>query len=114
MNGEFFLEMVETKLIPAITSLCPWAKKAIVQLDSAGGHSVKVNISELNKLGEETTPSIKFLTQPTRSPDCNVLDLGIWNSLQLGVPEIKYEWDSEIPIQQKRSEEHPSELQSLM
>src|SRR3546814_17394463 len=56
MNGEFFLEMVETKLIPAITSLCPWAKKAIVQLDSDGGHSVKVNISELKKLGEETTP----------------------------------------------------------
>jgi hypothetical protein len=33
------------------------------------------------------------VTQPARSPDLNVLDLGAWNSLQAIVPVVKYEKD---------------------
>jgi hypothetical protein len=44
---------------------------------------------------------ISFVTQPTRSPDLNVLDLGIWNSLQSGVPTIKYDKAAEEPMNQR-------------
>lgn len=37
---------------------------------------------------------VSFITQPTRSPDCNVLDLGIWNSL----PTIRYDRSSDEPM----------------
>lgn len=47
--------------------------------------------AELNLLGSTSIPSIRFECQPTRSPDCNVLDLGIWNSMQSRVTKVKYE-----------------------
>lgn len=34
-------------------------------------------------------PEIVFVAQPPRSPDTNVLDLGIWNSLQVAVDKEK-------------------------
>ena len=34
---------------------------------------------------------MEFLTQPARSPDLSVLDLGAWNSIQSVVQDLKYE-----------------------
>jgi hypothetical protein len=42
---------------------------------------------------------IEFVTQPTRSPDCNVLDLGIWNSLQTHVPTVRYDRSEDEPME---------------
>ena len=94
MNGELFVSMCKKLLIPAICKKLSWAKKVEVQMDSAGGHKINTSVDELNNLCAANY-KISFCTQPTRSPDLNVLDLGIWNSLQSGVPTIKYDPDSE-------------------
>jgi transposase len=91
MDGDLFLEMVKDKLIPAIIKKCQWAKKVIVQLDSAGGHRVGETLEAFNKIGKKSKPPIEFITQPTRSPDTNVLDLGIWNSMKSRVAEVRYD-----------------------
>ncbi len=80
-----------------------WAERIIIQMDNAGGHGGgrgdmnETTIAELNEwasdLPEEYSqffpgrdqPEIVFVTQPARSPDTNVLDLVIWNSLQIAV-----------------------------
>jgi hypothetical protein len=41
MDGDVFMSMVETQVIPAALKKCPWAKKIILQIDSAGGHRIK-------------------------------------------------------------------------
>jgi hypothetical protein len=100
MDGDFFSQMVEEKLIPAILEKCSWADNVRVQLDSAGGHRILEMIPRFNEMGKKTKVKIEFVTQPTRSPDCNILDLGIWNSLQSHVPTVRY----------GRSEDEPMEI----
>jgi hypothetical protein len=93
MNGELFISMCKDNLIPSMVEKLKWAKKIEVQMDSAGGHKIKTSMDELNSYCQSNSKwkKICFVTQPTRSPDLNVLDLGIWNSLQSGVPPIKYD-----------------------
>jgi hypothetical protein len=67
--------------------------------------SVRVNesVNELNRhcARSKKQPLIVFVTQPTRSPDLNVLDLGIWNSLQSRVPTIRYDSQNETQMFQR-------------
>lgn len=91
MDGDVFMTMMEEEVIPAIIEKCSWAKKVIVQMDSAGGHRIGESLDYLNKIGKKSQPPIQFRTQPTRSPDTNVLDLGIWNSMKSRVPDVKYD-----------------------
>lgn len=102
MNGDKFLEMCKEKLIPAIKKKLSFAKLVEVQIDSAGGHKVNTTVDELNNYCKSfRKPQIQFITQPTRSPDLNVLDLGIWNSLQSLVPTVKYQEDAEVQMHQR-------------
>jgi hypothetical protein len=55
----------------------------------------------LNGLGKKTKTKIEFVTQPCRSPDANVLDLGIWNSMKSREVEQKYMRDSDLSINQR-------------
>ena len=48
-----------------------------------------------------TGPRIVFVCQPTRSPDCNALDLGIWYSMQSRVQKVKYEKSATKSITQR-------------
>lgn len=100
MTGAIFVQMCKEKLIPAIAEKLKWAKKVEIQMDSAGGHKVKTSVQELNEYCQSVRAyqKISFVTQPTRSPDLNVLDLGIWNSIQSGVPSVKHEPESKIKI----------------
>mmetsp|Transcript_10333 Transcript_10333/g.25992 ORF Transcript_10333/g.25992 Transcript_10333/m.25992 type:complete len:103 (-) Transcript_10333:41-349(-) len=93
MNMEKLKEMTREKLIPAIaSSVGAWSSQVTVQMDSAGGHGggkgkMEGMLQALNDLfpvhtGKQIT--ITFVTQPTKSPDLNVLDLGAWNSIQAG------------------------------
>ncbi len=91
MDGELFMEMMRDQVIPAILEKCSWANKVIVQMDSAGGHRIGETVDALNKIGKKAHPRIEFVTQPTRSPDTNVLDLGIWNSMKSRVVEVRYD-----------------------
>jgi len=99
-----FQAMMKDKLIPAILEkVGTWADRVIVQIDSAGGHSANESTSFLSDYGQDLlvpmpgrpskTRSIKieFISQPTKSPDLNVLDLGAWNSLQSVVEECQLE-----------------------
>jgi hypothetical protein len=103
MNGELFVSMCKDNLIPAMVEKLKWAKKIEVQMDSAGGHKIKSSVNELNAYCQSKSKfkKISFVTQPTRSPDLNVLDLGIWNSLQSGVPTIKYDKAAEDPMSER-------------
>lgn len=101
MDGDVFMAVVEDKVIPNVLSKCPWAKKIIIQIDSAGGHRIKESVDYLNKLGRKTKIPIEFITQPCRSPDTNVLDLGIWNSMKSQVIEQKYMRESDLSMNQR-------------
>jgi len=48
------MKMIEEKVIPAVLKKCPWAKKVIIQIDSAGGHRIKESVDYLNGLGKKT------------------------------------------------------------
>lgn len=101
MDGDVFMEMMKEKVIPATLAKCPWAKKIIIQMDSAGGHRIKESVGFLNSLGSKTKIRIEFVTQPCRSPDTNVLDLGIWNSMKSRVIEQKYMKNSDLSMNQR-------------
>lgn len=101
MDGDVFVELCKTKLIPAIVEKCQWAKEAIVQLDSAGGHRIKSTIEILNEYGKKQKPPICFRTQPTRSPDTNALDLGIWHSMKSRVHKVRYDRNAEESMNQR-------------
>jgi len=72
-----------------------------VQIDSAGGHRINESIPELNKIGKNPGLQIEFVTQPCRSPDTNVLDLGLWNSMKSHVVEQKYMRNSPLSMNQR-------------
>jgi hypothetical protein len=101
MDGDVFMNMVETKVIPAALKKCPWAKKIIFQIDNAGGHRINQSLDYLNGLKQKTKIKIEFITQPCRSPDTNVLDLGIWNSMKSRVVEQKYMRESDLTMNQR-------------
>ena len=99
MDGKLFVEMCKEKLIPAIKSKMKWTNLVEVQMDSAGGHKVNTSVDILNDHCKRyRKPAIKFVTQPTRSPDLNTLDLGTWNSIQSNVPTVKYQRDANTTI----------------
>ena len=102
MDGDVFMDIVEKKVIPAALKKCPWAKKIVLQIDSsAGGHRIKESLDYLNTLGKKAKIQIEFITQPCRSPDTNVLDLGIWNSMKSQVVEQKYMRESDLTMNQR-------------
>jgi hypothetical protein len=55
-------------------------------MDNAGGHGTKVAIEEYTQNLRENF-NIVIVHQPPRSPDTNVLDLGLWNAIQSRVDE---------------------------
>lgn len=110
MDGKFFFKMCEERLIPAVRSkLPPDAQLVIVQMDSAGGHSGVQNLRRLNELGSKAKPKIVFRyvetddacgcpcaqylccyrCQPANSPDLNLLDLGVWHSIERVVNKLR-------------------------
>ena len=101
MDGDVFVTLCKEKLIPAIAAKCQWAAAVVVQLDSAGGHRIKSTLDILNEEGRKQTPPIQFRTQPTRSPDTNALDLGIWRSMKSRVTTVKYARHAEESTNQR-------------
>ena len=101
MDGDIFIAMMKERVIPAIIEKCSWATKVIVQLDSAGGHRIGESMEVLNKIGKKAKPRIEFRTQPTRSPDINVLDLGIWNSMKSRLAEVRYDRAADASMNQR-------------
>ena len=64
----------------------PADESIYLQMDNAGGHGTKVAIEEYTQNLRENF-NIVIVHQPPRSPDTNVLDLGLWNAIQSRVDE---------------------------
>jgi transposase len=101
MDGKIFMDMVEHRVIPDIRKKCSWAKRVIVQIDSAGGHRIGESLDYLNGVGSKGRLKIEFRTQPANSPDTNVMDLGIWRSMQSRVVEVKFVHNAEKNMHQR-------------
>jgi hypothetical protein len=86
--------MICDTLIPAIQAKWPigeWNNpdfKIRIQQDGAGGHAppddkyIAKFIKDLEEIGNFTPGKISFYSQPSQSPDLNILDLGLFNALQ--------------------------------
>lgn len=87
VTAEYYREVMEKKIMPAIIEAMPWAglngRTLIYQHDGATPHSGKGNSDYWPVMLARMYPtrSIKVITQPAQSPDLNTLDLGFFNSL---------------------------------
>ena len=115
MDAALFKEFLKHKIVPdALRATGSWARKIIIQMDNAGGHGggkgdiSKTTLAELNswatnlpddllKLCPQGPPVFEFVAQPPRSPDLNVLDLGVWTSLQVAVDKLKHDKGNDSP-----------------
>jgi len=108
-DTHFWHKMMKDKVIPDILRLTShWAKKIVIQMDNAPGHGggrADIRCKTIDVLDSWVTkhkkgllafcgrkrrlPEIQFVSQPSRSPDLNVLDLGAWNSIQQAVEQLK-------------------------
>jgi len=107
MTKTRFILMIKSSIVPlAVRSVHTWATHIVIQMDNAGGHGggrsdmSKGTLLELQSwvddLSIESRQTIcKFVSQPARSPDLNVLDLGAWWSLEKAVGEVSTKSDSE-------------------
>jgi hypothetical protein len=102
MNTKLFKEYCIDHLILAILKHIKRllkVKQVIIQMDQAGGHgggrkNIASTLNFLNNQAKTIYPSLalsfQFISQPSKSLDFNILDLGIWYSLSCGVPGVKW------------------------
>ncbi|ETN19222.1 hypothetical protein PPTG_04597 [Phytophthora nicotianae INRA-310] len=78
-----YVKMLKEKVFPAIRQLWPGRKSLCikVQQDNAGPHVAEDN-ADILEAGIEHGWTIEMTCQPPRSPDLNVLDLGLFNAIQ--------------------------------
>ncbi|ETL32426.1 hypothetical protein L916_14999 [Phytophthora nicotianae] len=78
-----YVKMLKEKVFPAIRQLWPGRKSLCikVQQDNAGPHVAEDN-ADILEAGIEHGWTIEMTCQPPRSPDMNVLDLGLFNAIQ--------------------------------
>ncbi len=84
MTKSLFKEYVIQYLIPDAIRIGQKlsVKKIVIQMDQAGGHgggkgNMKMILDEFNQIGSSCSPEMKFIVQPSKSPDFNALDLGM-------------------------------------
>ncbi|KAG3238530.1 hypothetical protein PI124_g16509 [Phytophthora idaei] len=75
--------MLIIKISPAIRAVWPGCKRRYirVQHDNASPHAAAVRPIVLQAAKEDGW-DIRMVFQPPKSPDMNILDLGIFNSIQ--------------------------------
>ncbi|XP_021773301.1 uncharacterized protein LOC110737253 [Chenopodium quinoa] len=83
VNREVIREMLLNKVIPAIISKWPESqpKNVIIQWDNARPHQIPTD-DEFIAATTSNGFNIHFVFQPAQSPDLNVLDLGLFRSIQ--------------------------------
>ncbi|XP_021732073.1 uncharacterized protein LOC110698865 [Chenopodium quinoa] len=83
INREVIREMLLTKVIPAIMSKWPEGlpKDVVIQWDNVRPHQVPTD-AEFLAVTTANGFNIQFVFQPAQSPDLNVLDLGLFRSIQ--------------------------------
>lgn len=67
-----------------------------IQMDNAPAHTGKENIDNLNEHCEDHDLRIEYTTQPSQSPDFNILDLCLFHSLAKRVDRLKHVSDKDL------------------
>ncbi|XP_021726855.1 uncharacterized protein LOC110694002 [Chenopodium quinoa] len=83
VNREVIREVLLNKVIPAIIAKWPESqpKNVIIQWDNARPHQIPTD-DEFIAAATTNGFNIHFVFQPAQSPDLNVLDLGLFRSIQ--------------------------------
>jgi hypothetical protein len=89
----------------------------VVQIDNAPPHTGHSNLKLLNQYCDEHRLDIEYITQPAQSPDLNICDLSIFNSLQKRVDHLKSKGDHSIlalwDATEKSFEDYPKDAISV-
>lgn len=101
MDGELFREIVTEKIFPAIKKKLKRAKSVRLIFDRGGGHDITTSLPALNKIGAKMKPRVIVECQPANSPDCNIWDLGLLNSMKSRLPIVRYVSDAEKTIEDR-------------
>jgi hypothetical protein len=102
VTAEYYREVMEKKILPAIMEHMPWVGKGgrtlVIQHDGAKAHTGKGNDEYWGELATSKYPGrrIEVVTQPAQSPDLNTLDLGFFNSLARMADDMDPESLSEL------------------
>lgn len=89
-DGSWMRTFLEDELGPAIRRAMHWVPRTQVirlQMDNAGGHGKKSDIDYYISMLKSKF-NIQVVFQPPNSPETNVLDLGIWRSMQAQVDAL--------------------------
>ena len=107
LDSKLFKLLVQKVVVRPLKKGASWTKRLIIQMDNAGGHGGgrgDINETTLKDLdewysscpkecidawGSDELPPIEFVAQPPHSPDCNILDLGAWWSLECAVERLQ-------------------------
>ena len=83
MDTAVFVELMRTRVIPAIRRKMYWAKVVNIQLDNAPPHaSLKELEAQVNQRHWQQDVRVRFVRQPAQSPDVNINDLGLYAYMQ--------------------------------
>ena len=88
ITAEVFADFIMDELVPEIQRKCSWAKEIIIQYDGATPHEKGIKLALGEKL-EELEPRIRWMKQPSQSPDTNINDLCFFNSLKSALAKTR-------------------------
>ncbi|CAM9725014.1 unnamed protein product, partial [Choristocarpus tenellus] len=97
------------ELLPAIKTKMPWlqGKQVVIQQDGATPHMGKGNSEILSGAGKTEGWSIRLVTQPSNSPDLNIVDMCFFRSLKC---RVMREWfgsvEEMVKVIKKQYEEY--------
>ncbi|KAG3239056.1 hypothetical protein PI124_g16007 [Phytophthora idaei] len=100
MNSDEYAKVLVEKVFPAIRAKWPGPKRrpVRVQHDNASPHGV-VTTAAVKQAAKEGGWDIRMEFQPHKSPDMNILDLGIFNAIQsVQYRQLTYKIDALIGI----------------
>ena len=108
MDAQWFKENFLGKLFfdawAVLAAKVPWVRKWRLQMDGAGAHGIgnakDRGAARANEYGEylnekargvlgRRAPTIEIIVQPSKSPDLNLLDIGVWRSLAAGYQVVR-------------------------
>jgi len=93
MDADEFFEMMtmEGGVFDLIKQKMPWMRDEVlyVQYDGATPHTGKDNPFKLSCVANQDGWNIEMVAQPAQSPDLNLLNLGLFHSLQRRADEIR-------------------------
>ena len=73
----------------------PRSERCYIVMDNAGGHGTDATIEQYKKMLLDGT-NIELIHQVPRSPYTNLLDLGVWCSLQSTVEKMQYQKRTDV------------------